>query len=187
MESDEFSVVRTDLDGYESALRELLQDYFAEAEERAMEWFDDELSGADIEEEVASDLDRLATAAIEEPLFLALAGGGSTGTSTSDETVLVGNVQLKRLDETTAEVKRLYVVPEYRSEGLGRRLMEAVLDGAAEDGFETLRLGVGPYLETARSLYEDLGFEYTPPYDETGAPEEIHDEWRFMRLSLDDS
>jgi GNAT superfamily N-acetyltransferase len=93
---------------------------------------------------------------------------------------------LKRLDETTAEVKRLYVIPEYRGEGLGRRLMEAVLDGAADDGFETLRLGVGPYLERARSLYEDLGFEYTPPYGQTGAPEEIHDQWRFMRRSLDE-
>lgn len=187
MGSDEFSVVRTDLEGYESDLRELLWDYFEEADERALEWFDDYLSGTDVPEDVATDIDRLANAAIDEPLFLALAEEQETVADRRAEDRLVGNVQLKRLDETTAEVKRLYVVPEYRGDGLGRRLMEELLDGAADDELETLRLGVGPYLEKAQSLYEDLGFEYTPPYEETGAPEVIHDEWRFMRCSLDES
>jgi GNAT superfamily N-acetyltransferase len=187
MKRDECSVGRTHLDGHESDLRELLREYFTEAEARALEWFENDFSGADIEANVASDLDRLASPVIEEPLFLALAGDTSAEAGDAPTAAdIVGNVQLKRLDETTAEVKRLYVIPEYRGEGLGRRLMEAVLDGAADDGFETLRLGVGPYLERARSLYEDLGFEYTPPYGQTGAPEEIHDQWRFMRRSLDE-
>lgn len=195
MNSNEVSVVRTDLDGYESALRELLWDYFEEADQRALDYFDDYLSGADVEADVAADIDRLADPTIEEPLFLALAGDDSAAShptashptaSQPAENRIVGNVQLKQLDETTAEVKRLYVVPEYRGEGLGRRLVEQLVAGAADDGFETLRLGVGPYLETARSLYEDLGFEYTLPYEQTGAPEVVHDEWRFMRCSLDE-
>lgn len=168
-------IVRTELEGHESALRELLREYFAEADERALDWFEDELSGIDVAEAVQSDIDRLATAEVDEPLFLARVGGRT-----------VGCVQLKRLDATTAEVKRLYVAPTYRGEGLGRRLVEALLDGAADDGFTTLRLGVAPYLEKARSMYRDLGFEFTPPYEQSQAPEEIHDEWRFMRLSLDE-
>ena len=187
MQRDECSVVRTDLDGYESDLRPLFRAYFGEADERALEYFDDYLSGTDVEEDVATDIDRLSSAAIDEPLFLALAADDLPAMNTSDDPRLVGNVQLKRLDETTAEVKRLYVVPEYRGEGIGRRLMEVLLDGAAADGFTTLRLGVGPYLEKAQSLYTDLGFEYTPPYEQTGAPEVIHDEWRFMQCSLDEN
>jgi len=185
MSSDEVSVVRTDLDGYESTLRPLIRDYFAEANGRATAHFD-ELSGIDPAAAAASDVDRLASAAIDEPLFLALAGDDSTALRSSEDRI-VGFVQLKRLDETTAEVKRLYVVPAYRGDGLGRQLVDALLDGVAEDGFETLRLGVGPYLERARSLYEDLGFEYTPPYEQSQSPEEIRDEWRFMARSLDGS
>lgn len=175
MTSDGVSVVRTELDGHESALRELLVDYFEFADELAVEHFD-ALTGLDVAEAAQSDLDRLADTKIDEPLFLAQEGDR-----------IVGTAQLKRLDEATAEVKRLYVVPSRQGEGLGRRLMERVLDEAAEDGFETLLLGVGPYLEAARVLYEDLGFEYVPPYEQSQAPPEIRDDWKFMRLSLADS
>ena len=173
--TEDASIVRTELEGHESDLRELLREYFVEADERALEYFDDELSGIDVDGAVEDDLDRLASAAVDEPLFLARADGRT-----------VGNVQLKRLDGTTAEVKRLYVTPAHRGEGWGRRLMEELLDGAADDGFTTLRLGVGPYLKKARALYQDLGFEFTPPYEQTNAPEAVHDEWGFMRLSLDE-
>lgn len=174
-ETEDASIIRTELEGHESDLRELLREYFVEADERALEYFDDELSGIDVDGAVEDDLDRLATAAVDEPLFLARADGR-----------IVGNVQLKRLDDATAEVKRLYVTPEYRGEGLGRRLVEELLDGAADDGFTTLRLGVAPFVEKARVLYEDLGFEFTPPYEQSNAPEAVRDEWGFMRLSLDE-
>jgi len=168
------TVVRTDVDGHEDALRPLLRDYFAQADERALDHFGDRLDGIDVEGAVESDLDRLATAAIDEPLLVA---------RVEDRTV--GCVQSKRLAESTAEVKRLYVAPAQRGEGLGRRLMETAAEAAAADGFTTLRLGVGPYLEPARALYEDLGFEYTPAYEQSRAPAAVRDEWRFMRWSAD--
>ncbi|WP_135825403.1 GNAT family N-acetyltransferase [Halorussus ruber] len=193
MTTDGVSVVRTGLNGHEPELRNLLVEYYEFADELAVEHFD-ALDGLDAAEAAQSDLDRLADAKIGDPLFLALEesrtgkeGQNSDESRNSDEDRIVGTVQLKRLDETTAEVKRLYVVPSRQGEGLGRRLMERVLDGARADGFETLLLGVGPYLEAARALYEDLGFEYIPPYDQSQAPPEIRDEWKFMEYSLDDS
>ncbi|MFC4449328.1 GNAT family N-acetyltransferase [Halorussus aquaticus] len=173
MGSDGVSVVRTEVDGHESALRGLLLDYYEFADREARAYFD-ELTGIDIEAAVEDDIDRLESAAVDDPLFLARDGDR-----------IVGSVQLKRLDETTAEVKRLYVTPDYRGTGIGQRLMAELLDGAERDGFETLRLGVGPSLDAARSLYEDLGFEYTSRYDQSGAPEAVGDEWGFMRRSLD--
>ena len=173
MSDEDVDVVRTGLDGDEQAVRELLAPYFAEADERAQEHFGDVLPGLDVGAAVDADLDRLAAATVDEPLFLA-----------RDGERVVGCVQLKHLGESTAEVKRLYVEPGYRGQGLGRRLMEAVLSGAVADGYTTLRLGVAPYLERARALYEDLGFEYTQPYEQSRAPEQLHDEWCFMRLSM---
>ncbi|WP_205628370.1 GNAT family N-acetyltransferase [Haloprofundus marisrubri] len=172
------AVVRTDLDGYEDELRALLVDYFVEANEQGRAWFDDEEFGASPEEIVAADLERLASATIEKPLFLALHREKRT------EEKPAGSIQLKRLDETTAEVKRLYVRPSYRGRGIGRELVESLLAAARADGFETLRLGVAPYHESARSLYGELGFEFTPAYDESHAPAEIRDDWGFMKRSL---
>ncbi|WP_224270159.1 GNAT family N-acetyltransferase [Haloprofundus salinisoli] len=167
------TVVRTDVAGHEPELRELLHEYFLEANEQGRQWFDDEEFGADPEEIVAADLDRLASATIAEPLFLARRGGE-----------LVGSIQLKQLDETTAEVKRLYVRPSHRETGVGQALVETLISEARADGFETLRLGVAPYHEGARSLYRNLDFEFTAAYEETQAPAAIRDDWGFMKRSL---
>lgn len=168
-------VVRTGLEGHEAEVEGLLRSYYEETDPQAVEWSDGELDGLDIDGAVSADLDRLESADLEAPLFLARADDRSVGT-----------VQLKRLTETAAEVKRLYVRPGHRGTGFGRALMTAAMDGTAADGFDTLRLGVGPFLERARSLYERLGFEPIPPYERTQAPEVVHDEWCFMERSLDD-
>jgi len=175
MSSEDISVVRTELAGYEDELRELLTEYFVEATAHGREWFDDEDFGADIEELVAGDLDRLDTAAIERPLFLARTDEG-----------IVGTVQVKRLGETIAEVKRLYVRPGYRNAGVGSMLVERMCVELRADGVRTLRLGVAPYHERAQALYQSLGFEYRPPYEQTQSPAELHDDWNFMELSLEE-
>ena len=63
-----------------------------------------------------------------------------------------------------AEMKRLYIKPAYRRLGLGRTLVEAILDAAREAGYESVLLDTLDEMETARALYEDLGFEEVPPY-----------------------
>lgn len=177
-------ITRTGVDGVVEDLRPLLRDYFVESNERALEYFDDELSGLDVESAVQGDVDRLRDPDIDRPLFLARATGDAADADPDGRGDLVGSVQLKHLTETDAEVKRLYVVPARRGEGIGRRLVERLVDEAAAEGYSTLRLGVGPFLDRARALYADIGFEFTPPYEGTQAPEEIHDDWGFMRYDV---
>jgi ribosomal protein S18 acetylase RimI-like enzyme len=95
-------------------------------------------------------------------------------------------VQVKRLDATTAEVKRLYVRPAYRDAGIGARLVEQSCTELRADGFETFRLGVAPYHERAQALYQSFGFEYRPPYEQTQSPEELHDDWNFMERTFEE-
>jgi ribosomal protein S18 acetylase RimI-like enzyme len=60
------------------------------------------------------------------------------------------------VDASTPEVG-LGVSVSYRRHGVGRTLLERLIDKAAEDGFPALSLSVSP-LNFARALYESLGF-----------------------------
>lgn len=62
------------------------------------------------------------------------------------------------------EMKRLYVRPAYRKLGLGRLLAEAIMDCARQAGYDCVLLDTLDDMESARALYEDLGFEEIPPY-----------------------
>jgi ribosomal protein S18 acetylase RimI-like enzyme len=52
----------------------------------------------------------------------------------------------------------LYVVPDRRGQGLGRQLMETVLDQARRQGADHVDLGTSQDDVAARALYESLGF-----------------------------
>ncbi len=67
-----------------------------------------------------------------------------------------------RLDETTGELRRMYVVPEHRGTGLGRRILEALEDAARELGYETMRLETGNEAPEAMGLYTSSGYEPCP-------------------------
>jgi GNAT superfamily N-acetyltransferase len=65
---------------------------------------------------------------------------------------------VKRLDEWTCEIKKMYVVPERRGTGVARKLLHALEAKARELGYSTARLDTGPKQLSARGLYEDDGY-----------------------------
>jgi len=81
---------------------------------------------------------------------------------------VAGCVALRPLDASdypnAAEMKRLYVRHRYRGLGLGRQLAEAALDAARQAGYACVLLDTLDDMESARALYEDLGFEPIEPY-----------------------
>ena len=81
---------------------------------------------------------------------------------------VAGCCALRPLDSAdypnAAEMKRLYVRPEFRGVGLGRQLVEAILDVARGAGYACVLLDTLDDMESARALYEDLGFAEVPPY-----------------------
>lgn len=80
----------------------------------------------------------------------------------------VGVVALRPLAMAGAcEMKRLYVDPDARGLGLGRRLAEACIAGARERGCRRLLLDTLPSMGAARRLYAGFGFVPTAPYNDS--------------------
>ncbi|WP_114968156.1 GNAT family N-acetyltransferase [Rhodoferax ferrireducens] len=81
---------------------------------------------------------------------------------------LAGCCALRPLDTVdypnACEMKRLYVRPVFRRSGVGRQLVEAIMDCARQAGYDCVLLDTLDEMETARALYQDLGFEEVPPY-----------------------
>jgi GNAT superfamily N-acetyltransferase len=65
---------------------------------------------------------------------------------------------VKRLDDRSCEIKKMYVVPEWRGKGVARALLHALEDRACGLGYTTARLDTGPKQLRARGLYEDEGY-----------------------------
>lgn len=77
----------------------------------------------------------------------------------------VGVVAVKPLDEAgICEMKRLYVSPSHRGNGIGRALGEAILKVARDLGYDVMRLDTVASMTPARALYRSLGFKERSAY-----------------------
>ena len=82
----------------------------------------------------------------------------------SDSTQVMGCVALRPLSADTCEMKRLYVRPDYRALGVGRLLIERVLEEARAIRYSRVLLDTLPTMTGAQRMYERLGFKDVPPY-----------------------
>ena len=108
-------------------------------------------------------------------LLLARAGGAP-----------VGAVALRRLDNQTCEMKRLYVRPGHRGartaqgQSIGRALAEAIVAIARGRGYARLRLDtIASKMQAAVRLYHSMGFVDIAPYYKSPVPDTV-----FMELIL---
>ena len=76
----------------------------------------------------------------------------------------VGLIAVKDLADGACEMKRLWVDPSQRGTGLGRVLAEISIAWAREAGYRVMKLDTLRRMESARALYEALGFSPCDSY-----------------------
>jgi GNAT superfamily N-acetyltransferase len=83
----------------------------------------------------------------------------------------VGCIALQALQEAqTCEMKRLYVVPEYRTLKIGDALVKTLLQEAQTLGYSTMKLDTLERLQAALKLYIKFGFETVTAYYDNPLP-----------------
>lgn len=93
-----------------------------------------------------------------------LSGDGCVLLAVEEGERLLSCGAIKRLDANEAEVKRMYTVPEARGRGLGRQILNELIERGKAAGYTRLVLETGDLQAAAIKLYEDTGFTRIPNY-----------------------
>ena len=69
-----------------------------------------------------------------------------------------GCVAIRDKGNNIAELKRMYIKPEYRGQGMGKVLLDKALALSKELGYKKIRLDTLSQMTTAIQLYRNAGF-----------------------------
>ncbi len=75
-----------------------------------------------------------------------------------------GSGAFKEYEPGVAEIKRMYVKPEFRGKGISKNVLSALEAWAAELGYHTCILETGVRQPVAISLYQKAGYTSIPNY-----------------------
>ncbi len=98
---------------------------------------------------------------------------------------LAGIVCLTELQPEVVEIRRMYVRPAFRRNGLGRSLLNTVIEEAAKSGRQRIRLDSARYMHDAHRLYHSMGFMEIEAYEGSEIPLDFQKHWVFMEKRLE--
>lgn len=176
-----FDIIQVKNELYNSVLEELFTEY--------LEWV---LEKCEEEFNVKYDINEIVNEAINNSIgklqeFLPPSGSLYL---CKDENNFVGTACIKKIGDKIGEIKRMYVKPVFRGKGLGRILLNKLIEDANKFGYLKLRLDSGPFMKAAQNLYKSVGFSRIKPYPESevlgeNIPKEITQNWIFMEKILE--
>lgn len=93
----------------------------------------------------------------------------------------VGCVAVRKLDGDDCEMKRLYIKPGHRGLGIGKKLVEQIINEARVLNYHEMRLDTLASMTAARGLYQSFGFRETAAYYHNPLDDAV-----YMSLKLQD-
>lgn len=76
----------------------------------------------------------------------------------------VGCGGFKKFDDQTAEIKRMFVHPDHRGQGIANTILTELENWAKEEGFTAFILETSPKLTNAIALYKKTGYQIIPNF-----------------------
>ena len=156
----QFIIREAEFPGDAPELARLFRDY--------VEWLGVDLGFQDFETELAGLPGRYA-----HPAGCALLAENAAGQA-------IGCVAMRALQGDICEMKRLYLHPDARGTGLGRRLAESVIEAARQAGYRRMVLDTLDHMRDALGLYDRLGFQPIAAYYHNPIPGAV-----YLGLDLD--
>lgn len=89
--------------------------------------------------------------------FLVAADGG----------IVIGTGAIRRIDDETAELRRMWMLADYHGRGIGYRLATELLAFARAAGYRRVRLSTDAQQQRAIGFYQRLGFYPIERYRDT--------------------
>ncbi|MHA2290490.1 MAG: GNAT family N-acetyltransferase [Promethearchaeota archaeon] len=93
---------------------------------------------------------------------------------------IIGMGALRTIKDGVGEIKRMYIKPEYRGYGYGKKILDQLLKKRKEFGFSSIRLDTGNFMTAAQRVYRLAGFQERERYLESEVPEVFLPHWQFM-------
>jgi putative acetyltransferase len=76
----------------------------------------------------------------------------------------IGCAGIRKTDNDTAELKRMFIKPAYQKQGTGKTLLDKVVELAKSLNYKAIRLDTLNYMNPAIKLYRQYGFYEIPAY-----------------------
>lgn len=172
---ENFIVFRPDI--HRSIVLELAEDYY--------NWMACELKknyDIDVHSVIGATLREYVEIEVDE--FVSSMSKGGVFYLIQVEDKIVGMGALRKLKEGIGEIKRMYIKPEYQGKGLGKKMLQLLLNRSMEYGFSAIYLETGSFMTTAQHLYRSAGFYNREEYPETEVPQQLRHVWLFMEKRL---
>lgn len=74
------------------------------------------------------------------------------------ENKVIGTMAYKKINNEIAELKRVYIYPNYRGQGISKKLYNAILDIIKENKYKKILVETWEQFESGRKFYEKNNF-----------------------------
>ena len=88
-----------------------------------------------------------------------------------ENSIAIGCGAIKSFDSNTMEVKRMFVLPQYRGQGVGGKILAALEEWTRELSFNRCVLETGKRQPEAIALYRRGGYQVIPNYGQYNGKE----------------
>jgi N-acetylglutamate synthase-like GNAT family acetyltransferase len=167
-----------DLQVHRSQVFDLMVEYGEWIAKEAMEHFKIDFVAADgfssIREYVANDFDILVSEVASRGIFYLVEFEG----------VIMGMGALDQITEKAGVIKRMYIRPAYQGKGMGKALLQKLLQKAKEFRYHSVYLETGLSFTAAQHLYRSAGFVERDAYPETEVPPPSRSKFVFMEKTF---